>query len=318
MRTRTSSRSGLYVLTALLCGSMLFLFAAALQARAETAESEGSAGELFEIPEYDEKKEEPFVEINDGEPFFCEADLTLLPEQYYGELDALGRVTGAYALLGKDLMPETQRSSITEIEPSGWQTISIDGGNLYQRCHLIAHQLTGQDIDRNLLTGTQYLNTEGMKRYEESVAQYVTGTGNRVMYRVTPIYHEDDLVASGVLMEGKSIEDDRICFCVYCFNVQPGIEIDYATGGATGRGIAAAAGESEAQELVPSSGIEDAETEAVRQAGTEYVLNTNSKKFHYPYCSSVGDMKQKNRKDYVGTREELIDQGYSPCKRCNP
>ena len=262
-------------------------------------------GDLLEIPEYSGKAS---VEINDNTPFFTEEDMAFLPEQYYGELDELGRCTGAYALLSEDLMPTETRGSITEIEPSGWQSISAkDGGNLYQRSHLIAYQLTGSNSERNLITGTAYFNSETMKRYEESVAQYVSGTGHHVMYRVTPVFEGENLVASGVLMEAESVEDDKISFCVFCYNVQPGMEIDYLTG--------LVPGAAEVLELVPDKVTED--TDATR-SGPDYVANKNTKKFHYPYCSSAEDIKEKNRWDFYGTREELIEKGYDPCKRCNP
>ena len=263
-------------------------------------------GDLLEIPEYSGKAS---VEINDNTPFFTEEDMAFLPEQYYGELDELGRCTGAYALLSEDLMPTETRGSITEIEPSGWQSISAkDGGNLYQRSHLIAYQLTGSNSERNLITGTAYLNSETMKRYEESVAQYVSGTGHHVMYRVTPVFEGENLVASGVLMEAESVEDDKISFCVFCYNVQPGMEIDYLTGLVPG-----AAG---VLELVPDTEAKD--EGMIRSGSPDYVANKNTKKFHYPYCSSAEDIKEKNRWDFYGTREELIEKGYDPCKRCNP
>ena len=284
-----------------------------------------SIEDYFELPVYDEKSGEASVEINGGKPYFAPEDAAFLPEQYYGELDSLGRCTGAYALLSEELMPSGSRGSISEFAPSGWQE------GYYQRSHLIAWQLTGQNIDRNLITGTELLNQETMKGYEESVAQYLTGTGNHVMYRVTPVYEGTNLVASGVLMEAQSVEDDQLCFCVYCFNVQPGGKINYKTGVMTGLAAGSAAGGaaskaasgsaadkgSEVLTLTPDEDVSDgADSRAV--VNTDYVLNTNTKKFHYPYCSSVPTIKQKNRKDFTGSRDELIGMGYDPCGRCKP
>ncbi len=286
-----------------LCLLSILLFLFPLPAKAETV----SRDDFFTVPEY---TGEAVVEINGGEPFFTGKEAAFLPEQYYGELDSLGRCTGAYAYLSKDLMPKSSRNSITEIWPSGWQKDELgSGGGIYQRCHLIANQLTGQDHERNLITGTQYLNTESMRTYEESVAQYVQGTGNHVMYRVTPVFEGENLVASGVLMEARSVEDDRICFCVYCFNIQPDAEIDYLTG--------AVIAETGLLQLIPDSAVSTGQEDAIRVL-PDYVVNKNTKKFHYPYCSSADSIKPKNRWDYQGTREELISMGYSPCRNCNP
>ena len=304
--------------TAVMLLTVLTSFRALPAQAAVSAKATTSIGDYFDLPEYDEKSGEASVEINKGKPFFSPEDAAFLPEQYYGELDQLGRCTGAYALLSEDLMPIESRGSISEIEPSGWQ----DG--YYQRSHLIAWQLTGQNIDRNLITGTELLNQETMKGYEESVAQYLTGTGNHVMYRVTPIYEGTNMVASGVLMEAQSVEDDQLCFCVYCFNVQPGGKINYKTGVMTGLAAGSAAGGaasraasdstagkgSEVLTLTPDEDVSDgagADSRAV--VGADYVLNTNTKKFHYPYCSSVPTIKQKNRKDFTGSRDELIEMG---------
>lgn len=179
---------------------------------------------------------EPYVEVNGNVPFFTENEITDESFESYGEMDALERCTVCIASIGEDLMPTEDRGSIGYVKPSGWQNEKydfIDGKYVYNRCHLIGFQLTGENAMReNLITGTRYLNAEGMLPFENDVAQYIKDTGNHVMYRVTPIFEEDNLLASGVLMEAYSVEDEGegICFNVYCYNVQPGVIIDYSTG----------------------------------------------------------------------------------------
>ncbi len=179
---------------------------------------------------------EPYVEINGNVPFFTEDEITAESFESYGETDALERCTVCVASIGKDLMPTKERGYIGYVKPSGWQNEKydfVDGKYVYNRCHLIGFQLTGENATReNLITGTRYMNTEGMLPFENEVAQYIKKTGNHVMYRVTPIFEGDNLLASGVLMEAYSVEDDGegICFNVYCYNAQPGVIIDYSTG----------------------------------------------------------------------------------------
>ena len=178
---------------------------------------------------------------------------------------------------------------------------------MYNRCHLIAFCLAGENAnEKNLITGTRYLNTEGMLPFEVKVANYVESTGNHVLYRVTPVYDGNNLLCSGVQIEAYSVEDNGkgICFNVFCYNVQPGIVIDYATG------------DSYQEFLKTDTPVQ--EEEVVRQPGISYVLNTNTKKFHYPSCSSVSTIKDKNRDDFTGDRQELINRGYDPCNRCYP
>ena len=188
---------------------------------------------LDDIPAY---SGEPYVVLNNNEPNFTEADLTTESYEYYSDLDVDGKCGVVVASIGEDLMPTEERGSIGRVKPSGWQTVkydNVDGKYLYNRCHLIGFQLTGENAnENNLITGTRYMNVEGMLPFENMVADYVKETGNHVVYRVTPIFEGDNLVASGVQMEAKSVEDDGegICFHVYVYNVQPGIEIDYATG----------------------------------------------------------------------------------------
>ena len=183
------------------------------------------------ISEYSGK---PDLVLNGDVPFFSREDLKAEVFESYGELDYLGRCTAAYACLGPETMPKEERGEIGSIYPTGWKNAryeGIDREYLYNRCHLIGYQLTGQNAnERNLITGTRYMNTEGMLPYENSVAQYIRGTGHHVLYRVTPVFEGRNLLASGVLMEARSIEDPEVQFCVYCYNVQPGIEIDYKTG----------------------------------------------------------------------------------------
>lgn len=188
---------------------------------------------IASLPEYTGS---PYIIVNDNIPFFTDDDMTTTSFENYGELDSLGRCTAAYANVGQDLMPTEKRGSISSVKPTGWQTVkydNVDGKYLYNRCHLIGYQLTAENANKkNLITGTRYLNVDGMLPFENMVADYIKETNNHVLYRVTPIFTDDNLVANGVLMEAKSVEDDGdgILFNVYCYNAQPGIVIDYATG----------------------------------------------------------------------------------------
>lgn len=189
--------------------------------------------DISEIPDYTHQK---YVEINNNIPYFDEEDLSDESFERYSELDELGRCGVAYANIGVDLMPTEKRGSIGMIKPSGWHTVkydNVDGKYLYNRCHLIAYQLSGENAnEKNLITGTRYMNVEGMLPFEERVGNYVRETENHVLYRVTPFFEGDNLLAKGVLMEAMSVEDsgEDICFCVFVYNVQPDIQIDYATG----------------------------------------------------------------------------------------
>ena len=190
--------------------------------------------DLSSIPEFDGST--PYVIINDNQPYFTEEEITDVSFEYYGELDGLNRCTVAFACVGQDIMPTEERGSIGSVKPTGWQTVKYDfisGKYLYNRCHLIGYQLTGENANKsNLITGTRYLNIDGMLPFEDMVADYVKETGNHVMYRVTPIFTNDNLLADGVLMEAWSVEDngDGICFNIYAYNVQPYVKINYATG----------------------------------------------------------------------------------------
>ncbi len=266
------------------------------------------------------------VPVNGNVPFFTDADKKKGQQDFleHAGMDALGRCGTAWASLTQADMPQGERGSIGDIKPSGWHTVKyngIDGNYLYNRCHLIGWQLAGEnDEPRNLITGTRYMNVEGMEPYENLTAEYLSGNpGAHVLYRVTPIFSGNNLLADGVLMEALSVEDDGagLCFCVWCYNVQPDIKIDYADGSSSGP-------EFTGTKMVSRSAGGAAVSGGARQAparpdqGTDYVVNTNTKKFHLPGCSSVDDIKPKNRKDYKGDRQTLIDQGYKPCKRCNP
>ncbi len=282
-----------------------------------------NAFDLSSVPAY---AGTPYIEINGNEPYFTAGDLTAVSYESYSPLDGLGRCGAAIASVGRDLMPSEPRGSIGMIKPSGWHTVKydgIDGNYLYNRCHLIAYELTGENAnERNLITGTRYLNTEGMLPLENRTADYVTATGNHVLYRVTPVFEANNLVAAGVLMEAESVEDGGkgISFCVFCYNVQPGITIDYATGDSSGPEF-----QGSVQQQTLEQQIADAKTNTAPAAypkdvsdGTRYALNQNTKKFHYPDCSSVDQIKPKNYAETTKTRDELIAEGYQPCGRCHP
>ena len=253
---------------------------------------------LDNIPAF---SDEPYVEINGNVPSFLPGEMTTSSYELYSPLDALGRCGVASACVGVDLMPTEERGSIGQVKPTGWQTVKYDcveGKYLYNRCHLIGYQLSGENANKeNLITGTRYLNVDGMLPFENLVADYVKETENHVLYRVTPVYEGDDLIARGVQMEGKSVEDDgeAVSFNIYAYNCQPGIEIDYATGDSW-----------------------EAETGQTGDVEITYILNTNSKKFHLPTCSSASTMSESNRMEYTGGRESLIRQGYEPCGSCKP
>lgn len=342
---------------------------------------------LSNLPAY---SGEAYVELNNNLPSFKTSDLTKKAFEKYSDLDEPGRCGAAYANVCKETMPTEERGAIGMIKPSGWQTVkydNVDGKYLYNRCHLIGFQLTGENAnEQNLITGTRYLNVEGMLPFENMVADYVESTDNHVLYRVTPIFKGDNLLASGVQMEAYSVEDKGkgVCFNVYCYNVQPGITIDYSDGSSKlsdgtiasislnyskysltvgqSKTLVAAVSPESAKSTVTwySSNNKVATVNSTgkvtaKKAGTAtitaktsnglkatckvtvksktgtavtnsnsssgkctYVLNTNTKKFHLPSCSSVDDMKDKNKKEVSCSREEVIDMGYSPCGRCHP
>ena len=279
---------------------------------------------LSNIPLY---STEPYVEVNNNIPFFTSEEKNNINSfETYSELDDLGRCGAAYANLSKELMPTEARGEIGDIRPSGWHTVKyndlIDGNYLYNRCHLIAYSLAGENANpKNLITGTRYLNNVGMLSFESMVGEYIKYSDNHVLYRVTPIFEGDNLVASGVEIEAWSVEDDGagVCFNVFCYNVQPYIDIDYLTGDSCES--------ADAHTIIVFDDTENTTeyTEIDRDITSEetsekieadYIVNTNSRKIHLPTCSSVNDMAEHNKWYYVGSLEDLKAQGYTPCKRC--
>lgn len=252
---------------------------------------------------------EAYVILNQNTPYFTQEEIITDSYESYDDLDALGRCTQAMACIGKELMPTEDRGSISSVKPTGWHSVTYDcvsGGDLYNRCHLIGFQLTGENANReNLVTGTTYLNHIGMLPFENMIADYIKETGNHVMYRVTPIFVGNELVCRGILMEAYSVEDegDGICFNVYCYNNQPGVEIDYATGNSWLSGD------------VPVT--EEATTEDRGNAPEDatYAVNVRSKVYHRlsHYKELTSNMEYTTL-----TKTELEAQGYSPCGICDP
>lgn len=273
---------------------------------------------LSSIPAYSGS---PYVTVNNNKPSFCSAELTTTGYEKYSKLDSLNRCGVALASCGKEIMPgaNEERGSISSIKPSGWNQAKYDGisgGWLWNRCHLIGWQLSAENANReNLITGTRYMNISGMLPFENMVADYIRETGNHVAYRITPIYDGNNLVCSGVQMEAYSIEDngDGIEFNVYCYNVQPGIKINYADGSSSSTSNSNNTTNSSKPTVTP-----DNDTNNNNQASTKYVLNTNTKKFHYPTCGSAGRIAAKNYAESNESRDALIAQGYSPCGNCDP
>lgn len=338
-----------------------------------------AAVQIADIPEYSGAL---CIDVNNSEPDFTDDDLKRGAFMEFSDLDFEGRCGAAFARIGADTLSNAPRGDISQVHPSGWEQHRydfVDQEMLYNRSHLIAHQLCGEDAnEKNLITGTRTMNSVGMTYYENIVANYVKQTGNHVLYRVTPIFAANDLVARGVQMEAESIEDggQAVRFNVFVYNVEPGVEIDYVTGKSressdvphvatggeattTGAGTAPnatgkeannapakspngnarsertnnttwkgdadnsqtnqannASGSSDAKN--PSNGEGSEEGSATSYGSQEYVLNTKSMKFHRPTCSSVDDIADNNKQEATATRDELISEGYSPCKQCNP
>lgn len=241
---------------------------------------------------------EPYTVLNNNTPDFRQQDLVTESYEHYSELDALGRCGAAMASVGQDLMPTEQRGSIGQVKPSGWQTVKyeqVDGKYLYNRCHLIGFQLTGENANKqNLITGTRYLNVDGMLPFENMVADYVKETGNHVLYRVTPVFQGDNLVADGVQMEAMSVEDngDGICFNVFVYNVQPGIDIDYATG----------------ESCLAAHSVDTAQSSGTIRG------NSSSKIYHCPGQANYETMADSKNLVLFATEEEAIAAGYRKAK----
>jgi DNA-entry nuclease len=285
----------------------------------ESIGDDNSKAVLSEIPAYSGR---PYVVINDNIPSFNKYELTTKGYETYASLDSLGRCGGAVASCGREIMPkpDEERGSISSVKPSGWvqaQYDCVSGKYLYNRCHLLGWQLSAENANkRNLITGTRYMNTEGMLPFENMVADYIRETNNHVAYRVTPIYDGNDLVASGVQMEAYSVEDEGegICFNIYCYNVQPGVKIDYSTG----RSWSSESNkETTKKPVAVQTTKEYVETTNQQNVITgQYVLNTNTKKIHKTHCHHINKMNQANKKGYSGSIDDLYSQGYTTCGTC--
>ena len=259
-----------------------------------TAKNKTGGSVAFEIPEYEGR---PSVEINGNIPQFDDSIKTTESFEEYEPLDKHGRCTTAIANLSTDTQPalDETRGDISAVHPSGWMS-----GQGWERCHLIGWQLSGEnDNPRNLVTGSHYMNVDGMLPYENKIDWYISDTGNHVLYEVTPIFEGKESVCKGVHMQAESVEDDGsgISFNVFCFNVSPGRKIDYKTGAVT---------------------VIDEEAVSRNAFERGYVLNTNTMRFHYPSCSSVANMAEHNKETANTSREELIKRGYAPCGNCEP
>ncbi len=282
-------------LLAVIC--CLFLTACAEDSLKSEIQGGKESISLDDIPEY---SGEPYVEINGNEPDFPDDGSGEESFETYSELDSLGRCGVAYASVGMDLMPTGERESISQVKPTGWQTVKyehVDGKYLYNRCHLIGYQLSGENAnERNLITGTRYMNVEGMLPFENMVADYVKETDCHVLYRVTPVFEGDNLLANGVQMEAYSVEDEgeSISFNVFVYNVQPGVSIDYATGDN-------AKGDKDFTQAEDSKGV-------IRG-------NSRSKIYHCPGQAAYEEMEDSKHLVVFQTEEEAQNAGYRKAKR---
>lgn len=284
-----------------------------------------------EVPEYSGTA---YAVMNGNEPYFSENEMSNVSYQEFTELDSLGRCGIAKASVGKDIMPTEKRGEIGMVKPSGWHQNKYDSikdfdnapGYIYNRCHLIGYQLTGQNAnEKNLITGTRYLNVTGMLPFENEVAEYVEETGNHVEYHVTPVFVDDELLSRGVLMEAESVEDNGagVKFNVFCYNVEPGIDIDYKTGE---NWLSESVETQETEETVETA----AETEAAESTYPELlkvtgelsdyrlIVNINSHRIHSPDCKNAAKISEKNRRGYNGSIDDLLNAGYKKAKDCNP
>lgn len=309
-----------------------------------SGESEQSAqATIADIPAYTGAL---CIDINHGEPGFTAQDEARGTFMQFSELDFEGRCGTAFARIGPDTISNEKRGDISQVHPSGWvqrKYSFADDGMLYNRSHLIAHQLCGENAnEKNLITGTRTFNAVGMLYYEELVGDYVRSTGNHVLYRVTPLFAANDLVARGVQMEAKSVEDngEAVQFNVFVYNVEPGVAIDYVTGeswessetpqvtskgsatittAAAARADKAAAGSANGSKADGGSGNgNNSSSDQGTSEQQDYILNVKNKKFHKPDCSAASDISSANKQDFTGTRDQLIAKGYSPCGICKP
>lgn len=271
---------------------------------------------LDDIPEFDGY---PYVVVNGGVPFFTEEEIVTTAYESYAELDGLGRCGVTIACIDRSLMPTEDRGSIGMVKPSGWQTIKfdiVDGKYLYNRCHLIGFQLTGENANKqNLITGTRYMNVDGMLPFENKVADHLKEEGGHVMYRVTPIFKGNELVARGALMEAYSVEDngEDVKFCVYVYNNQPGVRINYADGTAKlDDGVPFPEPDTE----LPGGGTAE-QPENPPSSGATFMVNYNTNKFHRLDCT-YADPEKYNVVEFYGTLEDVMGGGIEPCGSCHP
>lgn len=296
---RKQKKSGWKRLLLILC--CLFLTACTpggISAGSQAGDSkEAGVTGLSDIPEY---SGEPYIEINGNEPDFPKSEWKETSFEQYRDLDSLGRCGTAYANVGTDLMPTEKRGSIGQVKPTGWQTVKydiVDGKYLYNRCHLIGYQLSGENAnEKNLITGTRYMNVEGMLPFENMVADYVKETGNHVLYRVTPVFRGDNLLADGVQMEAFSVEDEGegISYNVFVYNAQPGIRINYANG----------------ESSLSVSGIPGDEASQGDIRG-----NSRSKIYHCPGQAAYEEMADSKYLVIFGSEQEAEEAGYRKAKR---
>ena len=325
-----------------------------------------AAAKLSDIPEYSGAL---CIDINEGQPGFSADDAARGSFMDFSELDFEGRCGTAFGLIGPETVSNAERGDISQVHPSGWvqhRYSFVDREMLYNRSHLIAHQLCGEDAnERNLITGTRTMNAVGMTYYEELVGNYVRRTNNHVLYRVTPLFAANDLVARGVQMEAESVEDggQAIRFNVFVYNVEPGVKINYVTGdnwesseipavttkgeatitrgtggdsalpqSASGKSETGASGKSSSStssNTASGNGAQATTSDSAKTSGDSsssastaeqqtYILNKRSHKFHRPECDGVQSMSPSNKEEFTGLRQTLIDEGYSPCRSCNP
>ncbi len=290
---------------------------------------------LNSIPAFSGKA---YVSVNGNIPGLTSANRTGKYFENYSPLDSMGRCGVVVACLGKETMPTGERGEIGMVKPTGWHTVKyacVDGKYLYNRCHLIGFQLSGENAnERNLITGTRYMNVQGMLPFENMVADYIKETNNHVLYRVTPIFIGSERVARGVQIEAYSVEDDGegICFNVYCYNNQPGVKIDYATGESMlddsavapqttkkqtqTQGTQKPVTTTKKQQATTQNETTKPQTQSGNKAESTYILNTNSQKIHYHSCRHVSKMNEGNKEEYTGDINDLYNMGYTTCGSC--